>query len=120
MNGPFKYGKLANEDYFTDREQESKWLETQINTEINCMLISPRRWGKSSLVSHVVKRMQRKNKSLIFCFIDLYNVRTEQEFLQLFSSVIIKATSNSFEDAVRNVKSFFKQIIPSVTINPDS
>src|SRR5205823_5724903 len=36
------------------------------------------------------------------------------------SSVIIKATSNSFEDAVRNVKSFFKQIIPSVTINPDS
>ncbi|MBI2730034.1 MAG: ATP-binding protein [Sphingobacteriales bacterium] len=119
MARPFNYGKLANEDYFTNRDRESKWLETQINAGINCMLISPRRWGKSSLILHTAKRMRRKNKQLVFCFIDLYNIRSEQEFLQLYSSAIIKATSSSFEEAVKNVKSFFKQIIPSVSLNPD-
>ena len=119
MAKPFKYGKLANEDYYTNREAESKWLETQVNAGINCMLISPRRWGKSSLVLHTAKRMKRKNKQLVFCFIDLYNVRSEQEFLELYSSAIIKATSGSFEEAVRNVKNLFKQLVPSVNINPD-
>lgn len=119
MTGPFKYGKLADEDYFTNREKESKWLEAQINAGINCMLISPRRWGKSSLIQHVARRLQKKNKQLAFCFVDLYNVRTEQEFLQLYSSEIIKATADSFEAAVRNVKNFFKQIMPAVTIGPD-
>jgi len=63
--------------------------------------------------------MKRKNKQLVFCFIDLYNVRNEQEFLELYSSALVKATSSSFEDAVKNVKSFFKQLVPSVNINPD-
>ena len=119
MGRPFKYGKLADEDYYTNREAESKWLEMQVNAGINCMLISPRRWGKSSLVLHTSKRMKRKNKQLVFCFIDLYNVRNEQEFLELFSTGVIKATSNSFEEAVKNVKNIFKQLIPSVNINPD-
>ncbi len=119
MGRPFKYGKLADEDYYTNREAESKWLEMQVNAGINCMLISPRRWGKSSLVLHTSKRMKRKNKQLVFCFIDLYNVRNEQEFLELFSTAVIKATSNSFEEAVKNVKNIFKQLIPSVNINPD-
>lgn len=119
MKKPFNYGRLTREDYFTNRTKESRWLEMQVNAGINCMLISPRRWGKSSLVWHTARRMKAKNKKLIFCFIDLYNVRSEQEFLQLYSSTIIKAVSNSFEDAVRNVRNFFKQLLPAVNISPD-
>ncbi len=119
MTKPFNYGRLSKEDYFTNRTKESQWLEKQINAGINCMLISPRRWGKSSLVWHTSSRMKTKNKKQIFCFIDMYNVRSEQEFLQLYSSTIIKAVSNSFEDAVRNVRFFFKQLLPAVNISPD-
>ncbi|MGG9962129.1 AAA family ATPase [Ferruginibacter sp. SUN106] len=119
MSRPFNYGKLAENDYFTNRTKEMKWLEMQISTGINCILVSPRRWGKSSLLLHTANEMKRKNKKIIFCFLDLYNIRTEKEFLELFSSVVIKAASNSFEDAVRNVKGIFKQLIPSVSISPD-
>ena len=119
MARPFNYGKLAEENYFTNRTKEARWLQTQIDAGINCMLISPRRWGKSSLVQHVAGQMKRKNKKIVFCFVDLYNVRSEKEFLELYSSSIIKATSNTFEDAVRNVKSIFKQLVPSISLSPD-
>lgn len=119
MARPFNYGKLAEENYFTNRTKEAKWLETQVNAGINCMLISPRRWGKSSLIQHVAGQMKKKNKKIIFCFVDLYNVRSEKEFLELYSSAIIKATSNTVEDAVRNVKNIFKQLVPAIAISPD-
>ncbi len=120
MVRPFNYGKLAEENYFTNRNKEAKWLEAQVNAGINCMLISPRRWGKSSLIQHVAGQMKRKNKKIFFCFVDLYNVRTEKEFLELYASSIIKATSGTIEDAVRNIKNIFKQLIPSISISPDA
>ena len=119
MNRPFNYGKLAEDDYFTNRTKEMKWLEMQINAGINCILVSPRRWGKSSLILHTTNGMKIKNKKIIFCFLDLYNIRTEKEFLELFSSAIIKASSSSFVDAVRTVKGIFKHLIPSVSLSPD-
>lgn len=120
MSKPFNYGKLAEQDYFTNRSKEMHWLEMQINAGINCILVSPRRWGKSSLIQHTSKKIKQKNKKIVFCFVDLYNVRSENEFLELFSSTIIKAVSNSFEDAVRNVKNIFKQLIPSISVSPDA
>ena len=119
MNKPFNYGKIAEVNYFTNRTKEVKWLEMQINVGINCILMSPRRWGKSSLVQHTANIIKKKTPKIVFCFLDLYNVRSEKEFLELFSTTIIKATSNSFDDAVRNVKAVFKQLIPSVAISAD-
>lgn len=119
MNKPFNYGKIAEVNYFTNRTKEVKWLETQINAGINCILVSPRRWGKSSLVQHTATIINKRNPTTVFCFIDLYNIRTEKEFLELFSTTIIKATSSSFDEAVRNIKLIFKQLIPSVAVSPD-
>ena len=119
MNKPFNYGKIAEFNYFTNRTKEVKWLEMQINAGINCILMSPRRWGKSSLVQHTANIIRKKNSKIVFCFLDLYNIRSEKEFLELFSTTIIKATSSSFDDAVRNVKAVFKQLIPSVAISAD-
>ena len=119
MVRPFNYGKLAKDNYFTNRTKEVKWLTTHINAGINCMLISPRRWGKSSLTLYVSEQMKIENKKVIFCFVDLYNVRTEKEFLELYASSVIKATTNTFEDAVRTVKSIFKQLVPSISLSPD-
>jgi uncharacterized protein len=119
MSKPFNYGKLAEEDYFTNRTKEVKWLQMQISAGINCILVSPRRWGKSSLLLHTANLITQKNKRIVFCFVDLYNVRTEKEFLDLYANTIIKATSSSFNEAVQNVKSIFKQLIPSVSLAPD-
>ena len=47
---PFEYGSIAENEYFIDRIEDRKDLKTFLGGGINVMLISPRRWGKSSLV----------------------------------------------------------------------
>lgn len=118
MVRPFNYGKLAEENYFTNRVKEAAWLQKQIQAGINCMLISPRRWGKSSLIEHVAQQVKKKNKKIVFCFVDLYNVRSEKEFLELYTASIIKATAGTFDDAIKNVKNIFKQLVPSFSVSP--
>ncbi len=80
METPFSFGKIVSGKEFTDRENETAWLIQKWQAKNNCMIISPRRWGKSSLVEHAVRKMQQQYAGKLFCFIDLYNVRSEQEF----------------------------------------
>ena len=55
METPFIFGKIASGDEFTDREDETKHLIRNFLAGINTILISPRRWGKSSLVTKAAK-----------------------------------------------------------------
>lgn len=46
MNTPFVYGRIADKENFTDRDQEVKLLTQNFNSLVNTVIISPRRWGK--------------------------------------------------------------------------
>jgi hypothetical protein len=50
---PFRYGELALDEAFTDREAETRELKADIRNGQNVVLFSPRRYGKSSLVWRV-------------------------------------------------------------------
>ena len=119
METPFSFGKIVSGKEFTDRENETVWLRQQWQAKNNCMIISPRRWGKSSLVEHAVRKMEQQYAGKLFCFIDLYNVRSEQEFYEVFARELLKATANSWEEIARNAKTFFKHLIPRLSFSPD-
>jgi hypothetical protein len=119
MNKPFQYGKLAGADYFTNRSQEIKSLASNFTSGINTVLISPRRWGKSSLVWNASLAVGKKNKDIRFCFIDLFNVRNEEEFYELYAKELIKASATKWEERIAGLKLFFKTLIPQVTIPLD-
>lgn len=70
-------------------------------------------------MEHAAKKIKTQNPRKIFCFIDLYNIRSEQEFYETFSKEILKATAGSFEEIVKNTKIFFKHILPKISFSPD-
>jgi len=92
MNSPFIFGKIASGAAFTDREAEQKRLSDNIASHLNTILISPRRWGKSSLVSRVGQTLQKRDASARFCFLDMFNVRNEQEFYAQFAKAVLRAS----------------------------
>lgn len=116
---PFDFGKIAASFYFTDRSQEMEWLKQQIDSSINVMLISPRRWGKSSLVQRVADRYKDQPKSPVFCFVDIFNIRSEKEFYEELSRQVMKATAGSLEEIAKTAGAFFKKVIPRFGFSPD-
>lgn len=119
---PFMFGKIASGPDFTNREKETTQLLQNFHVGINTILISPRRWGKSSLVKKVTEHPKNKNTNIRYCFIDLFNIRTEQEFYEAYVKELIKVTSTKWEERVEQAKKFFKKIIPQFTVglNPDN
>lgn len=119
MKNPFVYGKIATDEYFTDREYEQKHLSANFSSGINTIIISPRRWGKSSLVTQTANAFQKNNPNYRFCFIDLFNVRSEQEFYPYFTREILKVSFTKWEELIQSAKNFFKQITPRFNIGID-
>jgi hypothetical protein len=119
MKTPFIFGKIATGDAFTDREQEQKHLSRNVAEGINTILISPRRWGKSSLVAKVAADFSQKHRSLRFCFLDLFNVRTEQDFYAQLAKEVLRVSSTRWEERVESAKQLFKQLAPKFQFGVD-
>ena len=117
MDIPFIFGKIATGANFTDREEETKHLEDNINYCINTIIISPRRWGKSSLVYKAATLATRRNPQLRVCYIDLLNVLDVEEFYVAYAKALIKCTSSKWEEFVSNAKKFLASLTPKISIS---
>ena len=115
---PFVFGETAEGEYFTDRENESQQLKMNFLHGINSIIISPRRWGKSSLVNKVAQELQHQ-EALKIVQMDAFACRTPQDFYKLFAVEIIKQTSSRMEEWMTMAKQFLSSLIPVVTANTD-
>lgn len=118
MKTPFIYGVAADAMHFTDREAETKRLQLNFENGINTIIISPRRWGKTSLVNKVAENMS-VNKDCKLVRIDAFSVRTAEDFYQLFATEIIKQTSTRVEEWLSNARHFLSSLVPVVTPSTD-
>jgi len=117
MENPFLFGKMVEGDSFTDREKETARLLSNFNNGINTILISPRRWGKSSLVKKAGKLSKTAKTKVVY--LDVFAIRSELDFYQEFARAVIKASSSKWEDWVELVKLSFKQIVPKIIMEAD-
>jgi uncharacterized protein len=120
MDTPFIYGKLAVGENFTDREDERIRLVQNFLSGTNTILISPRRWGKSSLVLKAASEIQDPDQNILIVFIDLFNIRNEEDFYKALAENVIRVTSSRMEEVVSTVKQFMKQWVPRISFSPDS
>lgn len=118
MKTPFIYGKLAVEDNFTNRTNEINHLIKNFDSGVNTILISPRRWGKSSLVAQAVSQAKQSNKEIKFCFIDMFNIRSEEQFYKVLAEEVINNASSKIEGIIDIAKTLLGNFIPKISINP--
>lgn len=113
---PFIYGKTVSSLSFTNREEELLKLVNNLKQGVNTMLISPRRWGKSSLVEKAILQLNKESARYKTVSIDLFSVPSQQYFLEIFAREVIKASSNKWEDWMQTAKNAFKQLNPKIQI----
>lgn len=119
MNAPFQYGTLATKENFVDRVEDRAQLKSFLSSHINVMLISPRRWGKSSLVKVAMEELQNEAKDVRVCFIDAFSIGSEAEFYRTFASQVIACASTKMERRIQDAKKFLTGVVPQLVIKDD-
>lgn len=115
MNIPFVYGKIAEKENFTNRKAEQEMLYQGSCSLVNTIIISPRRWGKTSLVNQVVQRL-KKNKTISVCQVDIFNCRTEEQFYQAYATAVLRANTTVWEEFITATRKYLGRLLPSVTL----
>ncbi len=89
MINPFVTVGYAGPEYFCDRKQETLDITDMLVNENNVALISPRRIGKTELITHVFN--QPKIKEEYYCFlIDIYSTTSLRDFVNVFGKAVVE------------------------------
>lgn len=116
-NKPFTFGVATSGDNFTDRKKETERLLLNFRHGINTILISPRRWGKTSLVQKVCHLAQSDKLKVVY--LDIFSCRSDKDFYEAFASAVLKQTSSKLDEWVENIKLFLSRITPKISIGTD-
>lgn len=114
---PFVFGRAAEGEYFTDRTEDARRLSANLTHGIHTILISPRRWGKTSLVKKVISEVSRPD--IRFVFIDIFDCKSEYDFYHSFANEVVKQTSSKLEEWVETAKTFLSNISPKFSFGSD-
>lgn len=116
-NKPFVFGVAASGDNFTDRKSETARLLTNFRSGVNTVLISPRRWGKTSLVRKVCRLAQTDELKIVY--LDIFSCRSDADFYDAFASAVLKQTSTKVEEWMENIRQFLSRISPKISLGAD-
>lgn len=114
---PFQFGTLATDANFIDRVDDRALLKRLMMSHINVMLVSPRRWGKSSLVRKAMDELRQEQPDVRVCHIDAFSIASEAEFYRTFASRVIACASTTLERWVADAKKFLSGVVPQIVVN---
>ena len=114
---PFRFGQIVDSEEFTNRHQEITLFKANLLSGNNLILMSPRRYGKSSLVKQFVL-LHADEPNTIHCMIDLFSIQNEEDFYEVLSRELIKS-SGKLEEWLNSAKTFFTQLVPRISIGTD-
>ena len=109
MENPFKFGTIVEEEYFTDRVKEVAYIRQFLDGPNHLVLISPRRFGKSSVVAKVLRQIDRKSITV--------NMQNVTSVTDLSAKLLREFFKIHPIERIRHLVSHFR-IIPTVSTNP--
>ena len=106
---PFKFGTIVEDEYFTDRVNELAQIKQMLDSENHLVLISPRRFGKSSLVAKALQQLGRPSIT-----IDLMKVLNVEDLASQILRQVFRVYK--FEKVKHLLKNF--RVVPTLSYNP--
>ena len=110
MKNPFIYGEVVTGKDFADREIEMAEIIRDLKDGQNIFLISPRRYGKTSLIINALEKLQLEG--FYTAYIDLFKVSSFKGLLELYTEAISRAAETKIERFSRLVRDFFPTFTP--------
>jgi AAA+ ATPase superfamily predicted ATPase len=120
LPNPFRYGALALDEAFTDREREVAELMSDVLNGQDVVILAPRRYGKSSLVWRVQQELVKKR--VLVAHVDLMTAPTKEKLAEKLAKTIHEDIASAVYRARHRALEVFRglRITPTITIDPDS
>ncbi|HZO26876.1 MAG TPA: ATP-binding protein [Chloroflexota bacterium] len=119
MENPFVYGDIATGISFTNREEELRQLQEDARSGQNVVIISPRRYGKTSLVVKVMELLRQEG--VLIAYVDLFRTPSKVQFADHLAGAIYGGMVAPFERVFQRAVSLFQQLPlrPRITVGED-
>jgi AAA+ ATPase superfamily predicted ATPase len=116
---PFRYGPAALGPNFTDRTKEVETLVRDLRSRQNVVVISPRRFGKTSLA--LTARDRLVQDKVLVAYADLFRATTKHRLLEEFGTALYRGLSSGFDHARAGALELFHALplSPKLTLGKD-
>src|SRR5437773_1469813 len=114
---PFNFGTVATGRWFVDREKELSVLKEEALSGGKVLLLSPRRYGKTSLAFKLMEELRRK-PSVAVVYMDTVACSSLHQWAAKYSESISKALESTAERILAFAKELLPALRPQVQISP--
>jgi uncharacterized protein len=118
-SNPFHYGTPAEGEHFAGRETELAALLSRLRAGVNVVLVSPRRYGKTSLLLRAERELERDGAAVVHA--NVLRSRDLGAFASQLASQAFRAPSGRWHRARQAVPEFLRRLRarPVVTFEGD-
>jgi AAA+ ATPase superfamily predicted ATPase len=115
---PFRYGALALDDSFTDREEELAELIDDVHNGQDVVIFAARRYGKSSLVWRASQELV--GRDVLVAQVDLMTTPTKEKLAEKLARTLYEDVASALFKAKERMRIFQGlRITPTVTVDPE-
>jgi uncharacterized protein len=105
---PFKFGPLALDDSFADRDQELATLIADMRNGQDSLVYAPRRYGKSSLVLTAAQRVTDEGVLVGYC--DIVRATTKEKLAAAIAETIHRDIASATGQALDRAAELFRNL----------
>lgn len=116
MDNPFRYGDIVEGDYFTNRSTELNDLKSELESGQNVILISPRRFGKSSLVKRALSDLRSR---VLSTYVDLGEISTKRRLVEVLAQRMHEDLESRSAAAKRRLGEAIRNLHPNLRYSVD-
>jgi hypothetical protein len=114
QENPFVFGEIIDDANFVNRTDELNQLVRDLGDGQKVFLLSPRRFGKSSLVALALLKLKKRHIHTVNLTVSSYSSYTQ--FLEKFAEKVLRA-AGPWERVKDWATRFARQVKPDVNIN---
>jgi uncharacterized protein len=115
---PFRFGPLALDEAFTDRQAEIDSLVADARNGQDVVVFAPRRYGKSSLIWRVAQELIKED--VLVAQVDLMRTPTKDQLAAKLAKTIHEELATRLWSAKERLKVFAGlRLTPIITVNPN-
>lgn len=109
MDRPFIYDKYVTGKGFVGRKMDCTILGNLLNAGEHVVLYEPPKTGKMSVIQQTLFNLRAAGKQFSVVRVNLFNVRTIEQFLVRFGTAVIRAMYSTVEEYVSVVERFLPE-----------